>query len=47
MKNKNPLFFLQDIECFLQKIFKYTSNITYEQFICPRKARDKERERAF
>lgn len=40
MKNKNPLFFLQDIECSLQKIFKYTSNITYEQFISNDMLRD-------
>ncbi len=40
MKNKNPLFFLQDIECSLKKIFKYTSNITYEQFISNDMLRD-------
>ena len=33
MKNKNPLYFLQDIECSLQKIFRYTKNISYEQFL--------------
>ena len=33
MKNKNPLFFLQDIQNSLTKIFKYTENISYDDFI--------------
>lgn len=33
MKNKTPLFFLQDIQNSLCKIFKYTEKVTYEQFI--------------
>ena len=32
MSNKNPLFFLKDIQNSLNKIFKYTDNITFDQF---------------
>ena len=30
MKNKNPLFFLNDIKESLEKIFQYTSNLSFE-----------------
>ena len=33
MKNKNPLFFLLDIQNSLNKILKYTDNISFEQFV--------------
>ncbi len=33
MKQKNPLFFLEDIQNSLSKIFKYTENIKYEEFL--------------
>ncbi len=33
MKNKNPIFFLQDIQNSLEKIFRYTENINFEEFI--------------
>ena len=33
MKDKNPLFFLEDINNSLTKIFKYTDNIDFEKFI--------------
>ena len=33
MKNKNPIFFLYDIKNSLSKIFQYTNNINYEEFI--------------
>lgn len=37
---KEPLFFLQDIQNSLAKIFKYTDTITFEQFICDDKTKD-------
>ena len=40
MKNKNPLFFLQDIQNSLTKIFKYTENISYDDFILDDKTKD-------
>lgn len=33
MKNKEPIFFLKDIENSLNKIFKYTQGISYNEFI--------------
>ena len=33
MKNKEPLFFLEDIKNSLNKIFMYTDSIDYEKFI--------------
>lgn len=33
MKQKNPLFFLEDIKNSLLKIFKYTENIKYDEFL--------------
>ena len=33
MKNKEPIFFLQDIQNSVEKIFKYTKNINYEEFV--------------
>lgn len=33
MKNKEPVFFLRDIENSLIKILKYTTGITYQEFI--------------
>lgn len=33
MKNKEPFFFLQDIQNSIEKIFKYTKDISYEEFI--------------
>lgn len=33
MKRKNPLFYLQDIKNSLDRIFKYTANIDYNQFM--------------
>lgn len=33
MKKKNPLFFLEDILYSLEKIFKYTDNIDFDEFI--------------
>lgn len=33
MKDKNLLFFLEDIKNSLEKIFKYTDNINFDQFI--------------
>ena len=33
MKNKEPLFFLQDIQHSVSKIFKYTYDISYKEFI--------------
>lgn len=33
MKNKEPIFFLQDIQNSVAKIFKYTTNIDYQEFI--------------
>lgn len=33
MSKKNPLFFLEDIKNSLNKIFKYTEDIDYNQFI--------------
>jgi len=33
MKNKEPLFFLQDMQNSVTKIFKYTENISYEEFV--------------
>lgn len=40
MKNKNPLFFLQDIQNSLIKIFKYTKNLSYDDFILDDKTKD-------
>ncbi len=33
MKKKNPLFFIEDILYSLEKIFKYTDNIDFDEFI--------------
>ena len=33
MKNKEPIFFLQDIQKSVTKIFKYTTNIDYQEFV--------------
>ena len=33
MKNKEPIFFLQDIQNSVTKIFKYTENIDYQEFV--------------
>ena len=33
MKNKEPIFFLQDIQNSVSKIFKYTNDINYNDFI--------------
>lgn len=33
MKKKEPIFFLKDIENSLNKIFKYTQGISYNEFI--------------
>ncbi len=33
MKNKEPIFFLQDIQNSISKIFKYTGRIDYTDFI--------------
>lgn len=33
MKNKEPLFFLQDIQYSVSKIFRYTVNIDYQEFV--------------
>ena len=33
MKNKEPVFFLNDIQNSLEKIFKYTKNIEFEEFL--------------
>ena len=33
MKSKEPIFFLQDIQNSVEKIFKYTKNINYEEFV--------------
>ena len=33
MKNKEPIFFLQDIKISVTKIFKYTANIDYQEFV--------------
>ena len=33
MKNKEPIFFLQDIQNSVEKIFKYTKGINFEEFI--------------
>ena len=33
MKNKEPIFFLQDIQNSVAKIFKYTTNIDYQEFV--------------
>ena len=33
MKNKEPIFFLQDIQNSVTKIFKYTDNIDYQEFV--------------
>ena len=33
MKNKEPIFFLQDIQNSVTKIFKYTTNIDYQEFV--------------
>ena len=33
MKNKEPIFFLQDIQNSVEKIFKYTKDINCEEFI--------------
>ena len=40
MKNKEPLFFLQDIQNSVTKIFKYTANIDYQEFISNDMAKD-------
>lgn len=33
MKNKNPIFFIYDIKNSLEKIFRYTENVDFEEFI--------------
>lgn len=33
MKKKEPIFFLKDIENSLNKIFKYTQGISYNEFV--------------
>lgn len=33
MKNEEPIFFLQDIQNSVAKIFKYTNDISYNEFI--------------
>ena len=33
MKNKEPIFFLQDVQNSVSKIFKYTDGINYNDFI--------------
>ncbi len=33
MKNKEPLFFLQDIQNSIVKILKYTDNLDYSEFV--------------
>ena len=33
MKYKEPIFFLQDIQNSVEKIFKYTKDISYEEFV--------------
>lgn len=33
MRRKNPLFFLKDIQSSLSKIFKYTDDINFNQFV--------------
>jgi uncharacterized protein with HEPN domain len=33
MKNKEPIFFLQDVQNSVTKIFKYTTNIDYQEFV--------------
>lgn len=33
MKKKEPIFFLKDIYNSLEKIFKYTENISYDEFL--------------
>ncbi len=40
MKDKQPLFFLMDIKNSLNKIFKYTDNITFDIFINDDKTKD-------
>ncbi|MCX4274584.1 MAG: DUF86 domain-containing protein [Candidatus Gastranaerophilales bacterium] len=40
MKNKEPVFFLKDIKNSLDKIFKYTDNIEFEDFINDDKTKD-------
>ena len=40
MRNKNYAFFLQDIKIALNKIFKYTEKLSYEEFICDDKTKD-------
>ena len=33
MKNKEPIFFLQDIQNSILKIFRYTNDISYNNFV--------------
>ena len=33
MKNKEPIFFLHDIQNSVTKIYKYTTNIDYQEFV--------------
>lgn len=40
MKEKKPLFFLQDIKNSLDKILKYTNNISFDNFIKDDKTKD-------
>ncbi|MBR1424366.1 DUF86 domain-containing protein [bacterium] len=40
MKNKEPLFFLEDIANSLDKIFKYTDNINFQEFMSSDIVRD-------
>ena len=40
MKNKEPIFFLQDIQNSVTKIFKYTTNIDYQEFVSNDMAKD-------
>lgn len=40
MKNNEPIFFLNDIRNSLEKIFKYTENIGFEEFLLNDMLRD-------
>ena len=40
MKNKEPLFFLEDIKNSLNKIFKYTDDIDFKEFVLSDITRD-------
>ena len=40
MKNKAPLFFIEDIKNSLDKILKYTGGVTFEEFVAGDMVRD-------